>query len=116
VRDEFNRQMEVARAAGTLNKSLEAWPTIHLGADAYAALAPREATLREALMVPKMTLAEDTALGGAEAGVEIAPAPGRKCERSWFVLEDVGADPEYPTISARQAAIVRELERRQQAA
>jgi isoleucyl-tRNA synthetase len=112
VRDEFNRQLEAARAAGTLNKSLEAWPTIRLGAGAYAALVPLEATLREALMAPKLTLLEDAALSAEEVQVSLVPAPGRKCERSWFVLEDVGSDPDYPTISAHQAAIVRELERR----
>jgi isoleucyl-tRNA synthetase len=61
-------------------------------------------------------LFEDPALGAEDVTVTIAPAPGRKCDRSWFVLEDVGSDPEYPTLSARQAAIVRELERRQQIA
>jgi len=113
VRDEFNRQLEAARAAGTLNKSIEAWPTVRLGVGAYELLAQLEATLREALMVPKLTLVEDPVLGAEDVTVTIAPAPGRKCERSWFVLEDVGSDPEYPTLSARQADIVRELERRQ---
>jgi isoleucyl-tRNA synthetase len=41
--------------------------------------------------------------------VDIEPAPGTKCARSWFVREDVGSDPEHPTLSADQARIVREL-------
>jgi hypothetical protein len=32
--------------------------------------------------------------------------------RSWFIREDVGSDPEHPTLSIPQANIVRELIRR----
>ena len=34
---------------------------------------------------------------------------GTKCARSWRVTEDVGSDPEYPDVSARDAAALREL-------
>jgi isoleucyl-tRNA synthetase len=40
--------------------------------------------------------------------VEPARARGRKCARSWKIGEDVGADPEFPDITGRDAQAVRE--------
>ena len=39
-------------------------------------------------------------------------AEGRKCARSWRFTTDVGADPAYPDLSARDAAAMREIEGR----
>ena len=33
----------------------------------------------------------------------------RKCARSWRYTDDVGSDPEFPDVSARDAAALREL-------
>ncbi|MGH6874687.1 MAG: class I tRNA ligase family protein, partial [Aestuariivirgaceae bacterium] len=41
------------------------------------------------------------------------PARGRKCARSWKITADVGADPEFPDITPRDAEAVREWQRRQ---
>jgi isoleucyl-tRNA synthetase len=40
-------------------------------------------------------------------------AEGKKCARSWRITRDVGADAEFPELSARDAAAVREYDRRQ---
>ena len=45
-------------------------------------------------------------------GVVAARAEGRRCARSWRITEDVGADPEFPDVSARDAAAVREFDAR----
>ncbi|HXW21524.1 MAG TPA: hypothetical protein VEK14_01295, partial [Rhodomicrobium sp.] len=47
-------------------------------------------------------------------GVTIVPklAAGKKCARSWRITDDVGSDPAYPTLSARDAAAVREFDAR----
>ena len=44
-------------------------------------------------------------------GVAVDPklAEGVKCARSWRVTQDVGSDPQYPDVSARDAAALREL-------
>ena len=44
-------------------------------------------------------------------GVVVDPtlAEGVKCARSWRVTKDVGSDPEYPDVSARDASALREL-------
>ena len=109
VRDAFNVQMGQARKDEVVNKSAEALPTVRVGAALYDTLKGRETALSEALIVPNVVLEVAEGASDTAVSVSIAPAPGTKCERSWFVLPDVGADPEFPTISAKQAAIVREL-------
>jgi isoleucyl-tRNA synthetase len=44
-------------------------------------------------------------------GVAVVPqlAAGTKCARSWRYTDDVGSDPEFPDVSARDAAALREL-------
>jgi isoleucyl-tRNA synthetase len=37
-------------------------------------------------------------------------ATGQRCARSWRYTDDVGSDPEFPDLSARDAAAVRELD------
>ena len=52
------------------------------------------------------------------AGIAVVPgkAEGRKCARSWKILPQVGADPEWPDITPRDAVAMREFEARQSAA
>jgi isoleucyl-tRNA synthetase len=46
-------------------------------------------------------------------GVAVVPAKaeGRKCARSWKVAPDVGADADYPDVTPRDAAALREWDR-----
>ena len=112
LRDEFNAQLSAVRASGELTKSQEALPTFTLGSALYSRIYGHEAALAEALIVPNVRLIQDNDTDGETVWVEIASAPGIKCQRSWFVREDVGSDPDYPTLSVAQATIVRELVRR----
>ena len=41
--------------------------------------------------------------------VVVGRARGRRCARSWRYTEDVGSDPAYPDVSARDAAALHEL-------
>jgi len=50
------------------------------------------------------------------AAVVIEPAQGRKCARSWKYSEEVGADPDYPDVTLRDAAALREYDAARQAA
>ena len=45
----------------------------------------------------------------AKVAVEPKLAEGRKCARSWRITTDVGSDPDYPDVSARDAAALREI-------
>jgi isoleucyl-tRNA synthetase len=40
--------------------------------------------------------------------VVVEKAVGTKCARSWKILPDVGADPDYPDVSPRDAQALRE--------
>ena len=102
VRDAFNASMETVRAEGGITKSAEAWATVTAPLDAA-----HIDVLREALIVAKLDLTT-----GSEISVTVQASPGQKCMRSWFIREDVGTDPEHPTLSIPQALIVRELIRR----
>jgi len=46
---------------------------------------------------------------GTKVAVEPKLAEGRKCARSWKITTDVGSDPDYPDVSARDAQALREL-------
>ncbi len=73
--------------------------------------------LAELAITSQATLAEGE--GPADAwrldevpGVAVVPklAEGRKCARSWRILPEVGSDPDYPDLSLRDAAAVREYD------
>ena len=44
----------------------------------------------------------------AGVAVVVEKAVGSKCARSWKILPTVGADAEYPDVSPRDAAALRE--------
>jgi isoleucyl-tRNA synthetase len=54
--------------------------------------------------------------GEKEAAAVIEPAAGRKCARSWKYSEEVGTDPDYPDVTLRDAAALREFDAGQQRA
>ena len=48
----------------------------------------------------------------AECGklaVSVAKAVGEKCERCWIYSDELGSDPEHPTLCPRCAAVMKEL-------
>jgi isoleucyl-tRNA synthetase len=51
-------------------------------------------------------------------GVAVIPnlAEGTKCARSWKILTTIGADPDYPDVSLRDAKALREWETMRKAA
>jgi isoleucyl-tRNA synthetase len=62
-----------------------------------------------------MTLTGEPAPAGAftlddTKGVAVVPAlaEGTKCARSWKILPEVGSDPDYPDVTLRDAAALRE--------
>ncbi len=48
------------------------------------------------------------AYGVPELSVKIRRADGRKCARSWKISPLVGTDPEFPDVTPRDAAALRE--------
>ncbi|WP_454744762.1 isoleucine--tRNA ligase [Ciceribacter selenitireducens] len=115
VRRAVTGALEIERKDKRIGSSLEAAPVVHVGdPELLAAL--------DGLDFAEICITSDiTVVGGegpAEAfrlddgtrvAVEPKPAEGTKCARSWKITRDVGSDPDYPDVSARDAAALREL-------
>jgi len=114
VRRVVTGALELARADKKIGSSLEADPVVHISDPALlAALAGvdlAEAAITSGATVvagegPKDAFRLDDVAGVA---VVFRPAQGRKCARSWKILSTVGADPDYPDVSPRDARALRE--------
>ncbi|MBX3576423.1 MAG: isoleucine--tRNA ligase [Rhizobiaceae bacterium] len=115
VRRVVTGALEIERARKTIGSSLEAAPVIHIG-DASLRLALEGVDLAEVCITSGFKVAdwrpttEAFSLDDvADVSVVFVRAPGRKCARSWRYTDDVGSDPDYPYVSARDARALREL-------
>jgi isoleucyl-tRNA synthetase len=118
VRRVVTGALEIERAAKRIGASLEAAPEIFVS-DPATLEAIENIDLAEISITSAATLVREAAPEGVftlpdvpGVGVVVHRAEGRKCARSWRITADVGADPAYPELSARDAAAVRELEAR----
>jgi isoleucyl-tRNA synthetase len=118
VRRVVTGALELERAQKRIGSSLEAAPVVYVSdTDLFAALV--DIDLAEICITSGATLVEGEAFRLDEIrGVAVEPklAPGKKCARSWKVLESVGADPDYPDVSPRDAQALREWEAMRKAA
>jgi len=116
VRSVVTGALEIERAAKRIGSSLEAAPVVHVtNGDLSAALSGVD--LAEVCITSGIKVVDSPAPAGAftlpdVAGVAVLPtrAEGKKCARSWRITTDVGSDPAYPDLSARDAAAMRELD------
>lgn len=115
VRSAVTGALELERAAKRLGSSLEAAPIVFV-ADPALAEGLRSVNFADVCITSALTV--ETGEGPAEAyrqpdvpGVAVVPglAEGRKCARSWRVSPLVGSDPDYPDVTPRDAAALREL-------
>lgn len=104
--------LEVERREKRIGSSLEAAPEVFVS-DPSLVAAMSGIDLAEIAITSQAILSEGE--GPSEAfrleevsGVAVVPklAEGEKCERSWKILPDVGSNPDYPTLSARDADAV----------
>ncbi len=114
VRRVVTGALEIERAAKRMGSSLEAAPAVHVS-DPDLAAALEGIDLAEALITSDATLVAGEGPDGAfrlpeVKGVAVVPvrAEGRKCARSWKITPQVGADPEFPDITPRDAQAMRE--------
>ena len=122
VRRVVTGALEIERAQKRIGSSLEAHPIVHVSnEDLFEAVA--DVDLAEVCITSAATLAKDEGPADAfrlpdVAGVGVVPnlAEGRKCARSWKVLNTIGADPDYPDVSPRDAQALREWEALRKAA
>jgi isoleucyl-tRNA synthetase len=122
VRSVVTGALEIERAQKRIGSSLEAHPIVHVSdLDLFAALV--DVDLAEVCITSAATLVSDEGPANAFrlselAGVAVVPnlAEGTKCARSWKILTTIGADPDYPDVSPRDAKALREWETLRKAA
>jgi isoleucyl-tRNA synthetase len=114
IRTVITGALEIERVAKRIGSSLEAAPEIYLH------------DMEVAKLVADVDFAEIGITSGARVIKGEAPAnaftlpevhgvavvfkraSGKKCARSWRIVEDVGADPDFPDVSKRDAKALRE--------
>jgi isoleucyl-tRNA synthetase len=122
VRRVVTGALEIERAQKRIGASLEAAPVVHI-ADESLFKAVQGLDLAEISITSGIQVVQGE--GPAEAfrledvkGIAVVPAlaQGRKCARSWKVTPDVGTDPDYPDVTPRDAAALREWDQLKAAA
>ena len=115
VRRVVTGALELERAAKSIGSSLEAAPFVHI-TDAELRAAVEGLDMAEICITSGLSVSDKEAPAGAFTlddvkGVAVVPAlaKGTKCARSWRVTDDVGTDPAWPDVSARDAAALSEL-------
>jgi isoleucyl-tRNA synthetase len=106
--------LEIERAQKRVGASLEAAPVVHVEDPELLALA-RSVDFAELCITSGVELTGAPAPADAfrledVPGVAVVPrlAEGRKCARSWKISPLVGSDPDYPDVTPRDAAALRE--------
>ncbi|MDE2076856.1 MAG: isoleucine--tRNA ligase [Burkholderiales bacterium] len=98
-REEVNRQIEEVRTRGEVGASLQANLFVTISADDPRLLADLRSLgddLKFVLIVSAVELAE-----GHSTQIEVNPSKAVKCERCWHYRDDVGVNPEHPTLCGR---------------
>ena len=106
LRDAALPELEKARQAKLIGKSLEARLTLQGGSAALAGAKLHPDSLRELLNVSQVTL---DASGGETVSATVSKADGQKCERCWHWESDIGRSAEHPTLCGRCVQAVQEL-------
>ncbi|PIT70817.1 isoleucine--tRNA ligase [Bartonella tribocorum] len=115
VRKVVTGALELERADKRIGSSLEAAPIVFISnpvlREALENVDMAEICITSALTITQDTMPSDTFTLNDVEGVGVYPekALGKKCARSWRYTQDVGSDPAYPDVSARDAAALREL-------
>jgi isoleucyl-tRNA synthetase len=114
VRRVVTGALEVERAAKRIGSSLEASPLIYVS-DKAIFNTLFDVDLAEVCITSNAMATNEDAPADAfrlndvpGVAVVVEKAVGIKCARSWKILPDVGADPEYPDVSPRDARALRE--------
>ncbi|MCT8990198.1 isoleucine--tRNA ligase [Chelativorans sp. SCAU2101] len=115
VRRVITGALEIERKEKTIGSSLEAAPVVHV-TDPDLKEAIRDVDMAEVAITSGIEIRDDAPPADAftledvkGVAVVFRRASGKKCARSWRYTEDVGSDPDFPDVSARDAAALREL-------
>jgi isoleucyl-tRNA synthetase len=115
VRSVVTGALEIQRAGKVIGSSLEAAPVVHItDTDLMSALTGidmAEIAITSAITITDRPAPTDAFTSDQVKGVAVvfAKAAGKKCARSWRYTDDVGSDPAFPDVSARDAKALHEL-------
>ncbi len=116
VRSAVTGAIEIARANKELGSSLEAHPIVYIADPALAAALEgvdfAEVCITSDVTIETRAAAPEGAFRSRDAegvAVVVERARGVKCARSWRYFDPATADPEYPDVTPRDAAALREL-------
>jgi isoleucyl-tRNA synthetase len=96
IRNVVNKEIEAVRTEGKVGSPLQAEVTISAQHEDLALLQ----TLTDDLKFVLITSAAQAVAGDALA-VAVKPSEAAKCERCWHYRDDVGVNPEHPTLCGR---------------
>ena len=96
VRDVVNKDIEALRADGKVGSSLQANVALQVNADDHALLASLGGDLKFVFITSAIDL-----IAGGELQASVSASIDQKCERCWHYRDDVGIDPDHPTICGR---------------
>ncbi|RFB76385.1 isoleucine--tRNA ligase [Methylovirgula sp. 4M-Z18] len=115
VRSVVTGALEIERAQKNIGSSLEAAPIVHI-ADPSLRAALEAVDFADVCITSDITIVADEGPAAAfrlpevaQVSVEPRRAAGKKCARSWRYSPLVGSDPDYPDVTPRDAAALREL-------
>ncbi len=112
VRADVSKALELARVAKTIGHPLDAAVTIAAPAELLVFLEEYQVELPSIFIVSKVTLTSGIEGDGWNSEqieglkVQVAAAPGAKCERCWCYSEELGSHDEHPTICPKCTAAV----------
>ena len=116
IRSVVTGAIEIARADKRIGSSLEASPRVYVSeAGLLAALEGvdfAEVCITSSIAIERSASAPEGAFRLADTpgvAVVVERAEGIKCARSWRYFDPATADPEFPDVSPRDAAALREL-------
>jgi isoleucyl-tRNA synthetase len=115
VRKVVTGAIELERKEKRIGSSLEAFPNIFISNDEYLEIF-KNIDLAEIFITSQAKILEGE---GPENAFRLSEnnivsvlchvAEGKKCNRSWKILPEVGTDPDYPDLSIRDANVMREI-------
>ena len=115
VRKVVTGAIELERQEKRIGSSLEAFPTVFISDKEYLKIFS-DIDLAEIFITSQAILEEGDGPSDAfrldemkMVSVECNLSNGRKCNRSWKILPEVGTDPDYPDLSIRDADVMREI-------
>ncbi len=113
VKDIVAKELEEARKAKTIGHSLDAKVDLYVDGKEYDLLQPVAGQLAKLFIVSQLALHQGQGDGVTvtdNIGVKVSAAKGEKCERCWIYSEEMGTNPEHPTLCPRCGEVVKHME------